>query len=163
MTASWAVRLPPKATAVGISRGTPRGRSGYRRLRGLEPGPWFKSVTPERYLALYREILDRLDPQSIRDRLLGFGDKPVLLCWESASDCHHGSRWCHRHLVAQWLEDWLDIEVREVGYPNLDRFAFLRSIGIPALSFKDVQHQSRKRITRDNYKILVSNLSASRM
>jgi hypothetical protein len=33
--------------------------------------PWFRSVTPERYLALYREILNRLDPQSIHERLLG--------------------------------------------------------------------------------------------
>jgi hypothetical protein len=31
--------------------------------------------------------------------------------------------WCHRHIVAQWLEDRLGIAVHEVGHPNLDRFA----------------------------------------
>jgi hypothetical protein len=55
---------------VGISRGVPRGKTGYRRLRELEPGPWFKSVAPGRYLTLYHEILERLDAPAIRDRLL---------------------------------------------------------------------------------------------
>ena len=31
-------------TVIGISRGIPRNHSGARRLRELEPGPWFKSV-----------------------------------------------------------------------------------------------------------------------
>jgi putative ABC transport system substrate-binding protein len=34
------------------------------------------------------------------------------------------------------ISDRLGIEVREVGYPNLDRFAFLRKIGVPAPSMK---------------------------
>jgi hypothetical protein len=38
-------------------------------------------VPPEHYLALYREILDHLDPQLIHDRLLRFGETPVMLCW----------------------------------------------------------------------------------
>lgn len=113
MTASWFAKLPADGTPVGISRGVPRREAGYRRLRDLEPGPWFKSVSPRKYLSLYRQILDCLDPRAIRDRLLGFGDLPVMLCWESASDCHHGTKWCHRHLVAQWLEDRLGIEVPE--------------------------------------------------
>jgi hypothetical protein len=135
LTASWSAELPAGATAVGISRGTPRHRSGFRRLRALEPGPWFNSVSPERYLELYREILDRLDPNEIHDRLIEHGDTPVMLCWEDASDCHAGRTWCHRHLAAQWLEDRLRIEVREVGFPDLDRFALLQKIGIPAPSF----------------------------
>ena len=48
------------------------------RLRVLEPGPWFRSVTPERYLELYRELLDRLDPTETFDRLISFGDTPVM-------------------------------------------------------------------------------------
>jgi hypothetical protein len=55
-------------------------------------------------VGLYREILERLDPAAVRDRLLGFGDRPIMLCWESAADCDSGTRWCHRHIVAQWLE-----------------------------------------------------------
>ena len=53
MTASWFAKLPVGAVPVGVSRGVPRGKNGYHRLRELEPGPWFKSVTAERYLTLY--------------------------------------------------------------------------------------------------------------
>lgn len=102
----------------------PRGKNGYRLLRELEPGPWFKSAPPERYLMLYGQILNRFDPNVIRDWLLGYGAIPIMLCWEAAHDYHIGSKWCHRHIVAQWLEDRLGIEVQEVGYPSLDRFAF---------------------------------------
>jgi hypothetical protein len=143
MTASWFAKLPSKATPVGISRGVPRGKGGYQRLRDLEPGPWFKSVTPERYLALYSEILAGLDPGKVHDRLFAFGDAPVMLCWEKAHDCESGKVWCHRHLAAQWLEDHLGIEVQEVGFSNLDRFAYLRSLGIPAPSYRQHTRAAR--------------------
>src|SRR5262245_5017869 len=144
MTASWTAALPQRATAVSISRGKPWRRTGFHRLRELEPGPWFKSVAPTRYLQFYREILDRLDPAEIRDRLVAFGDLPVILCWESAAECHRGAQWCHRHVAAQWLEDRLGIEVREVGFPDLDRFAFLRSLGIKPPRFKDASPGRRQ-------------------
>ncbi len=136
MTASWFADLPPKADLIGISRGVPRYQTGYRRLRDLEPGPWFKSVTPRRYLELYGEILAHLDPGDVYERIFRMGDLPVILCWEAACDCHGGRKWCHRHLVAQWLEDHLGIEVPEVGHPRLDRFAFLRALGIPAPNYR---------------------------
>lgn len=135
MTASWSVHLPAGATAVGISRGVPRNRSGFRRLRELEPGPWFRSVCPETYLRRYREILERLDPAAVRDRLMELGRIPVLLCFERAHDIQSGAKWCHRHVVAQWLEDRLSIKVEEVGFPELDRFAFLRTNGIAPPSY----------------------------
>jgi hypothetical protein len=145
MTASWFSKLPSEATPVGISRGVPRGKAGYQRLRDLQPGPWFKSVTPERYLALYSEILARLDPVAVRDHLFGLGDSPVMLCWEKAHDCDSGKVWCHRHLAAQWLEDRLGIEVQEVDFPNLNRFAFLRKLGIPAPSYRQRARPRRQR------------------
>jgi hypothetical protein len=136
LTASWRATLPELAVPVGISRGTPRRMRGCRRLRALEPGPWFRSVAPKRYLELYRGILDQLDPAEIYDLLIAFGDYPVMLCWESASDCDSGKTFCHRHLVAQWLEDRLGILVEEVGHPKLDRFAFLRAQGITAPDYR---------------------------
>jgi hypothetical protein len=148
LTASWRAGLPDSVTPIGISRGTPRRVVGYRRLRALEPGEWFRSVTPAKYLQLYREILDRLDPTEIFDRLIAFGDSPVLLCWESASDCESGKTFCHRHLVAQWLEDSLDIKVEEIGRPNLDRFAFLRAQGIEPPDYRT--STSEQLITSDN-------------
>jgi hypothetical protein len=146
-TASWRTVLPHSASPVGISRGTPRPIAGYQRIRALEPGNWFRSVSPARYIELYGEILDRLDPREIYDRLMGYGDYPVLLCWESAAECHAGKAWCHRHLAAQWLEDRLDIQVQEVGHPNLDRFAFLRQQGIVAPNYR---YSRSTGITSDN-------------
>jgi hypothetical protein len=135
-TASWRAALPDLTTPIGISRGTPRGSAGYHRLRALEPGRWFRSVTPVRYLELYNEILNRLEPSEVFDRLISFGNHPVMLCWERASDCDAGKTFCHRHLVAQWLEDRLGIEVLEVGHSTLDRFAFLRVQGIEAPHYR---------------------------
>jgi hypothetical protein len=136
-TASWRTKLCDPANPIGISRGTPR-REGYRRFRVLEPGNWFRSVSPARFLDLYFEMLKRLDPAEIYDRLIALGDHPVLLPWETASDCESATAWCHRHLIAQWLEDRLGVEVPEVGHPKLDRFAFLRKHGIPAPHYRHV-------------------------
>jgi hypothetical protein len=63
LTASWRTALLNTATPIAISRSTPRRVAGYRRPRELEPGEWFRSVAPARYLELYCEILDRLDPE----------------------------------------------------------------------------------------------------
>jgi len=61
------------------------------------------SITQEQYEKLYREnILSRLDPQEIYDKL----KENVLLCWEI-------SGFCHRFIVARWIEENLGIEVTE--------------------------------------------------
>ena len=91
------------------------------------------------FLELYRDILSRLDAAEIYGQLTDFGRPAVMLCWESAIDCHAGKTFCHRHLVAQWLEDQLGIEVLEFGQPKFDRFAFLRKHGINAPDYKDLR------------------------
>lgn len=68
-TASWFAPLPDGCARVGISRGVPRNLRGYTRHRALEPGPWFKSVSPTEYLTRYADILARLDPHDVADRL----------------------------------------------------------------------------------------------
>jgi hypothetical protein len=93
-------------------------------------------VSPEIYLRRYGEILARLDPAAVRDRLLAFGGTPVLLCFERAADIQAGRGYCHRHLVAQWLEDTLGIAVPEVDHPGLDRFAYLRALGLEPPRFR---------------------------
>ena len=149
LTGSWRTVLPQLVTPVAVSRGTPRRIGGYRRLRVLEPGSWFRSVTPAQYLDLYSKILDRHDPAEIYERLIAFGDNPIMLCWELASDCQSGKAFCHRHLVARWLEDRSAIKVREFGYPQLDRFALLRKHGIPAPDYRDTAI-IKQRIASDN-------------
>ena len=52
----------------------------------------------------YSEVLNVLDPHQVYGEL---GENAVLLCWEK--------QWfCHRFLVAQWLEKELGIEVKEL-------------------------------------------------
>jgi hypothetical protein len=135
-TTSWFSPLPPAHVKIGISRGVPRNeRPGYRRLRALEPGPWFDSVPPDEYLRRYDKILERLVPRIVvadLRELAGEGRVPVLCCWEAAAKIEAGEQWCHRHLVAAWLEQHLGITIEEVGYEGrpFDRFACLRAAGV---------------------------------
>ena len=53
----------------------------------------------------YRTVLMRLDPEEVYNKL----NNSVLLCYEDSS-C-----FCHRHIVAEWLELFLDKEVKEIN------------------------------------------------
>ena len=101
-TASWFGKLPANHVKIGISPVVPRNfpAGSYRRLRALEPGPWFNSVAPDEYLRRYNRILDRLQPRivaaDLRDlagegRVPVLGKVPVLVCWESATEIEAGS------------------------------------------------------------------------
>ncbi len=54
----------------------------------------------------HEEVLSHLDPEEVYNRL---GQNTVLLCWEKPGE------FCHRHIVADWFTNALDIEVIEVG------------------------------------------------
>lgn len=73
----------------------------YRRI-SKESGP---EVAQKHYIIQYDEILSRLNPQKIYKIL----DGKILLCWEAPGD------FCHRRLVAKWLENNLGIIVPEYG------------------------------------------------
>ena len=61
-------------------------------------------ITQEQYEKLYRgNILSRLDPKKI----YAMFQNNVLLCWEDPGE------FCHRRIVAKWLEENLEIEVPE--------------------------------------------------
>lgn len=51
----------------------------------------------------YEQVLSKLDPEDIYRKL----DNSVLLCYEENTE------FCHRHIVAEWLEILLDIKVPE--------------------------------------------------
>ena len=53
----------------------------------------------------YVKILKKLDPEILLESL---PDKSILLCYEENND------FCHRHLVAFWLELFLEIDTYEV-------------------------------------------------
>jgi hypothetical protein len=113
MTASFFTFTGPGR--VSIARYAPKFTpAGYETFQALEPGPWFRSVTREKYVELYhQEVLAKLDPRKTLDDLqrLAHGAEPVLLCWEKPP--FEGDNFCHRRLVAQWFGDLLGIDVPE--------------------------------------------------
>ena len=100
-------RLP---TAVSIAGSCPAGFSG-RQYRRLAPKYWFfikykKDHDEKFYTEQYQKmILNFLDPKKVFDEL---GNDAVLLCWEKPG------MFCHRRLVAEWLEKNLGIKVPEL-------------------------------------------------
>ena len=57
----------------------------------------------------YNKVLKPLDPQKVLDDLSTFGNNIIILCYEESFE------FCHRHLVATWLERKLNIRVHEVA------------------------------------------------
>jgi len=98
--------------AVAISRTQPRGWTG-RAYEPLAP-PWrllqaakSGAIDEEEYIRRYlEEVLSKLDPVRVYADL---GEDAVLLCWERSG------AFCHRRLVAEWLEEKLGVSVPEVG------------------------------------------------
>lgn len=65
-----------------------------------------KCEDEEKYEKMYREqILDKLDPLEVYNDL---GEDAILLCYESYAKCESGETFCHRHMVARWLEEELE-------------------------------------------------------
>lgn len=95
--------------AVSIAAGVPRGYKG-RQYKKLAPKYWLlmkykKDGDQEFYIAhYYEETLNKLDPQKVYNEL---GEDAILLCWEKPGE------FCHRRLVAEWLEKSLGIPIFE--------------------------------------------------
>lgn len=71
---------------------------------------WEMINDPEEiYIPKYRAILSKLDPYNVISNLKGISgnNDVILLCHEKIGS------FCHRNLVAQWLNEKLNIEVKE--------------------------------------------------
>ena len=66
------------------------------------------NMTAVEFEVLYREVvLGRLDPHTVLSTL---GEEAVMLCWESSE------KFCHRHIVADWLVHRIkDLVVEELA------------------------------------------------
>lgn len=108
--------------AVAISLGVPRAWRGARCTVLAPPRPLIKIMDPETFIPLYRtQVLDKLDAQKIiRD--LG-GDNFVMLCWENPGV------FCHRRVVAVWLEKASGIRVEEFNPKLKSHQDWLREMG----------------------------------
>lgn len=96
--------------AVSIARWPPRWWGFGRRYILLAPSadllkrakaglPW-----PEYVEEYKRDVLSKLDPVRVYADLTD----AILLCWEKPGDD------CHRRLVADWIENALDVKVQEL-------------------------------------------------
>ena len=54
-----------------------------------------------------KEVLGNLDKLYIKEALASFGEEIILLCYEKTGD------FCHRHIVADWIEEALGVPVEE--------------------------------------------------
>ena len=88
----------------------------YKKL--TPPASIIKIEDKELYTKLYYEqVLNNLNPQEVYNEL---GDNAVLLCYEKYADIEQGKTFCHRHMVAKWLEEKLGVEVKELENENKD-------------------------------------------
>jgi hypothetical protein len=82
-----------------------------REYKKLAPKFWFfqkykEDGDEEFYTIQYKkEVLNVLDPLEVYNEL---GTESILLCYESPE------KFCHRHLVANWFEENLNIKVIEI-------------------------------------------------
>lgn len=60
-------------------------------------------------ISFYNQVLKKLNPNAVYEEL---GENAVMLCFEKPTD------FCHRFLVAGWLELSLGIEIDELGFEN---------------------------------------------
>jgi len=98
---------------VAISRTVPKFMDGKVEVyRPLCP-PWALisaikegKITEAKYEQDYHSgVLSRLDPEQVYRTL---GADAVLLCWEAPG------RFCHRHIVAKWLNNALNVTITEL-------------------------------------------------
>ena len=109
-TSYFSSKLWHGKNAVAISRGIPEWYKG-RVYKALAPS-WelVRIKDTEEYTRRYRNaVLNRLDPKKVYKDL---GDDAILLCWEKPDE------FCHRRLVAEWLEEALGIKIPELGFEN---------------------------------------------
>ena len=106
--------------AISISRSVPKFFTGPRYLALAPTWAMLKLQSREEYNRQYVDILKRHDPHSVYTELvaLSLGEEPVLLCWEAPN------QWCHRRLVAEWLEKFLGIEISEYGFVRQDVLSY---------------------------------------
>lgn len=63
-------------------------------------------INEEQFTELYyAEVLNNLDAKRVYEEL---GENSVLLCWEKSGS------FCHRHIVAEWLQNELGVEITEL-------------------------------------------------
>lgn len=87
-------------TPVSIARYAPKWYTGHQ-YKQLAPLPEMLRMSEPEYVPLYNtSVLRYHNPARLAEELHTLGDNVVLLCYEKPED------FCHRHLVAKWLQHY---------------------------------------------------------
>ena len=103
---------------VGISGKIPDGFGGLRYQKLAPKYNWWKQwhdehLSDEWFRKQYYEtVLNELDPSGVVQELQSFGKDVILLCYETPE------KFCHRHLVADWLNKKLNMNICEFEIQN---------------------------------------------
>lgn len=116
-TGSWRTYKGPGR--VGICQGNPCGEpSGYRMFKTLAPS--WDLVRNHRDQAHYRhryfrEVLADLNAQAVVDSIRSLGNPDsglaIMMCYEVPP--FTDTNFCHRRMVAEWIEDKIGLVVPE--------------------------------------------------
>jgi len=102
-----------KMNVIAISQSVPKHLKGKIEIYHQLAPSWglisaYKNglITTSRFNELYHTtVLDKLNPEEVYQAL---GDNAVLLCWEAPG------KFCHRHIVANWLNAHLNVNIAEL-------------------------------------------------
>jgi hypothetical protein len=96
---------------ISISRYPAKFANVTVELKMLAPTSDMLRMEEEPYIVKFKSILGRLDPDKILKQinLLANGRDCALLCYERPDE------FCHRHLVAEWLNSNTGTEIKEFG------------------------------------------------
>lgn len=99
---------------ISIARWTPRWCTGILTYKDVAPKPYMLNdeLTEEEYIVLYTtDVLGKLNASDVIEKIsrMTNGNDCALLCYEKPGD------FCHRHLLAEWLEQNTGIEITEFG------------------------------------------------
>lgn len=110
-------KIPEDIVRISICGGVPKWYSGLQ-YKKVAPkygffNEWKKNGDNEYYIEHFnKEVLDCLSAKEVYNDLerLSGGKDCVLLCYEKSSD------FCHRHLVSEWLNKELNLDVKEITF-----------------------------------------------
>jgi uncharacterized protein (DUF488 family) len=106
METSNFARNSKNPNAVAISQGVPRWYKGRRYMTLAPPWELVKIEDEKLFRKLYHtHVLAKLEPRTVFNEL---GENAVLLCWEAPG------KFCHRRVVAEWLEKALNVTINEI-------------------------------------------------
>lgn len=111
------VRKLHEFVQISIALYTPRFLK-IPKYSNLAPHHKMLEMPEEQYRKVYAELLSRLDPEQVLKDLqeIAQGNNFVLLCYEKPNE------FCHRHLVADWLNTNCKTRIIEYGSDELTLF-----------------------------------------